>query len=522
MGDTEFSASNNDEKEQQQPQKTTELIRKLELNQDEIKLLGYLSLLEPTSPVYKEIFYHIKDNEFFSESNKDHLDQVFKSLQEKGLIQIKDIPKNDGTTAEFVLLIKGPHIVDLIIELRELSLGLIDHERTYRDLALLYLNYDYPFSPHALGLLNQIGFDYLTTRLKLTAKEKRKLIYVTLRDDDGETIDTSVMSYLIREAMGTYNGAEDELDDDLMGCYFFRLLAILSIQSSSKLPNSSTIIMENFNMALNVGYRYAQRHQVPTPVLVGAILSDVGQFYRSQNHVKESIPYLEKSLEIYKSSENPNQGLQTVMRLADSYLSTDQYQLAANMYEMALDQPVNGIKIKDQKDSQLKPTILQGLADCYLHLNRFDESIELSKEALRLEKDNPDQVFRHTNQIALAYNWSERYTESIEYYIKISEMPQAQKSSLFGVIMGTLALCYEKTDQYQKALSTFIKAQEINKGLGIDIGFDKKIVELKKKVGSQNQMSLVSLVNRNRSFFFWGSAVSVIFIGLFKYLKINK
>ncbi|KYR00872.1 hypothetical protein DLAC_02930 [Tieghemostelium lacteum] len=499
----------------------TELIKKLKLNNDEIKLFGYLSFLESLSPVYKEIFYQIKDNPFFSIENRVHLNQVFQSLEDKGLILCKEISIPDNPSkppVDFVFIIKGPYIVDLIKEFRDETLGLIDYNQTYRDLAILYGTYDYPFSDHVLVLLHQIGRDGFLYRLKLDERQRRKLIFALLRDDGGSKLETSVFSQLVEDALATYIDRKMDLIDDPMASYFFKYRATLIPTDT---PDYQKLVLDNLLISLNLAMEYCTKDQIdPIPEFVAEIYSSIGQFYRSMEKTKESIPYLEKAVLIHKNLPYFGNGLTSTLRLADSYLGNDQFQVAADHYELVFNfTGSNGVKVRDIKDYQFRGTILRGLASCYLHLKRFDESIELSKEALELEKHIPDQVFVHTNQIAVAYHWAENYSEALKYYLKLIEMTQLINSQLYGIAYGTLANCYQQTNQYSKALAAYEKAQKINKEKGIKIEHSKDIEQLKKQISKSKQLSLTSVINRNRSFFFWTSVASVAIIGIFKFLK---
>ena len=116
------------------------------------------------------------------------------------------------------------------------------------------------------------------------------------------------------------------------------------------------------------------------------------------------------------------------------------------------------------------PEVLKALADVEFRLNNFHESIKYSRQALSIEKNNPEIAFN----IGLAFQSQKKFKEAIDSYKEANQVIQHYNATF------NMGECFNEIGLHEEAVDCFLRAETINhKDEDLYINFGKTFTKLK-------------------------------------------
>jgi tetratricopeptide (TPR) repeat protein len=187
---------------------------------------------------------------------------------------------------------------------------------------------------------------------------------------------------------------------------------------------------------------------------------NIGVVAFKQKHFDESLKWLEKALNMFKSSPNPKIAA-TYLCIGNVYQGKKHFDRALEFYRPALE-----VSLKDYGEQHyIVAHCYQNMANVYYVQKHFEEARELYMKALRIEQNrvSPNLAFIYNNLGNLLDDIDET-KEAIEYYEKALDIRKNLLPSDHPLIASTyknLGIIYSKIGNLTEADICYEKEQTI-------------------------------------------------------------
>ena len=204
-------------------------------------------------------------------------------------------------------------------------------------------------------------------------------------------------------------------------------------------------------------------YELKTPDLQMRAYNDLGVVYQCLGKVRESIPLLEKGLEIAKDEEDKYWIGAFTGNLGLAYSDLSEYQKAIKYSEQALK---IAIEIGDR---QGKGATLDNLGLAYGGLGEYQKAIEYFGQALEIAREigNRRGEGAAIGNLGLAYSNLGNYQKAIEYYEQALEiLEEIGAKAGEANVLNNLAVAYANLEDYKQAKEYYEKSLLIDRWLG--------------------------------------------------------
>ena len=340
------------------------------------------------------------------------------------------------------------------------------------------------------------------------AKENIRLLEKSIKPKD------SISFSLIYSTTGMMYGVQAKYDSSI---FFYNKAILLNerLHNDKELPANYANIaigyqqLANFPMAL----KYQQKS-----LLLAQKLSDqnleaktylnMGLTYSNIGDTVKAFESLLKANDLAKKLHSKIIELYTYTNLAGLYLGKKQYDQAYDVSIKAADMAGKA------GDIGIKAASLSKAALSLAHQNKFTEAEKLSKQAISIADSSTQSlnISQANNAMGFTLFQQKRYKEATPYFEKnISALGGAANYDYgIGEAYKYLSVCYEKTGNYEKALTAFRKGTDITdsitkkdnirKATEVSMNFDfekqqevqKAEQVLKDKIAHSKQIALIA------------------------------
>ena len=193
----------------------------------------------------------------------------------------------------------------------------------------------------------------------------------------------------------------------------------------------------------------------------GLDLFDIANCYIATNHDQLALDVLQKTLQIYDKTNNPDAAVATMGEIGLAYDGCSEYAYALNAYQDALS------LVKQLGDGKDESTLLNNIGMVYVETGQYDKALNNIQQALSIDKKTGSKTGQivDLNNMGLAYSGSSQYEKSLDYDQQALTLEQqsgdtvSEVSTLanIGEANNDLGLYTKALSYYQQALPAFQK-----------------------------------------------------------------
>ena len=191
----------------------------------------------------------------------------------------------------------------------------------------------------------------------------------------------------------------------------------------------------------------------------GLDLFDIANCYIATNHDQIALDVLQKTLQIYDKTNNPDAAVATMGEIGMAYDGCSEYAYALNAYQDALS------LVKQLGDGKDESTLLNNIGMVYVETGQYDKALNYIQHALSLDKKTGSKVGQivDLNNMGMAYSGCSQYEKSLDYDQQALTLEQqsgdtvSEVSTLanIGGAYNDLGLYTKAVGYYQQALPAF-------------------------------------------------------------------
>lgn len=308
-------------------------------------------------------------------------------------------------------------------------------------------------------LRNQLANSYIFKGDYSAAKENIHLLEKFIKPGDSITI------AWVYEVKGMMYGVQAKYDSSI---FFYNKAILLNerLHNNNELPANYANIaigyqqLANFPMALKYqqkSLRLAQK--MSDRDLEAKTHLNMGLTYGSIGDTAKEFQSLLKAKDIAIKIQSKIIELYAYTNLASLYLGKREW-------DKAYDISIKAAEMANKTgDIGIKAASLSKAAISLAYQNKFEEAERLGKQAIALADSSTQQwnISQANNAMGIALFLQKKYKEAIPYFEK--DLQALGGASNFGYGVGEaykyLSVCYEKTKNYEKALTVFKKGTDI-------------------------------------------------------------
>lgn len=208
-------------------------------------------------------------------------------------------------------------------------------------------------------------------------------------------------------------------------------------------------------------------------LMIGQCQKSLSNFSASLNH------YLQALAEIQKQNDTPTL-LWTNLKIGELFHEW-------GVPEKALPYYASALSLEADKSSEQASLLLERMAECYLALNKKDQSLEKYFQLLDIVRKNneADQTARVLEKIALIYSLSNDLENSLKYNLQLLEINrQGYDAVSIAVRLNIIGNHYKDLNNPDKALEYYQSALAMNRKVSQSQENDNSIVTNLINIGS--------------------------------------
>ena len=297
--------------------------------------------------------------------------------------------------------------------------------------------------------------DYITSYENLLSAQK---IYTQLNDSAGMG--------KVYATFGMYYGMQSVYDTSII--YFKKTVAIALAQHNKRLLNNmyqniatSYQMLSDYSNALQYYQKALKSAEEDNNYTTQAYVQvNLAMTYASIQDTPKAEQAFLKSIDLSKKANIKNVALYAYSNIATLYS-------AMHIYNKAYDYAIRASELgKETGDIGMEASALSRAGVQLANLKRFTEAEALANKGILIADSSkqPINIFQTNVDFGSILRMQKRYSEAIPYYEK--GFGVMQKSDIYDNQVGQsyfdLSECYEKTGNYQKALSTYKTSSQIS------------------------------------------------------------